>query len=757
VKAKSERVVPTPTPAASRKSTRVMAALAAALLLGGCTQKGCLACPDLGTTFEIQGPSKVTAGQEVVYVIDGVKGNGCPAGLQWYFEGVSTPISVRTDKSSPPLQTTGTGKNCAVDDERQSYTFPVPPNGVDSYKTTVSALLGTANAVQLLHAEKKVTVVRDPGAPVTPPEVPPYLSVQTYPEAEFPVGVAVAQLDGTGNVDVAVADDRSNPATADVVHLYTSTAGGSLQHTAELPLGAGSSPRAIASDDADRDGDADLFVSDNSGGGIDRVRVLINQGGGNFAAAQAYEISGGPDGAVDLALGDLNSDGWLDFATASKGPPADTAIRLNDRAGGFGNPTSAAGDDFTYPTGGSGPDAIAAADFNNDTRRDLAFVHATSDDLTFLRNETLTGTSPPQFPAPAQVEDLGGRKSTGIAVGEMGGDAQPDLALANTGNNTISLLKNTTAGDADIFSFETTAFPATGSDPQGIEPADVAFADLDADGRVDVLAANQGSNNVSILRNTGPGGFEQAAHLAMGTFPFEVATGDINGDGRPDIVTANDADITVALSDPAAAGTASAAATAVSPTVRPYALKAKGKAIKVKGTGALRKLHEVDRGTVTFATDGTLNAPAALVAGQLKLKLKGSKKALGLLPEALRKSIKGNALASVNVTVYPQADLKTIPQFELHGLVVAQSSKDPKLQICAKIKYDGRVTDGTSNSFKSVGATKALKRMRFVGTVPQLSLDHGAKDKIKLKVATQQKAKPLPKSCRPLLKRLQGL
>ncbi|CAF5219921.1 unnamed protein product, partial [Rotaria magnacalcarata] len=55
----------------------------------------------------------------------------------------------------------------------------------------------------------------------------------------------------------------------------------------------------------------------------------------------------------------------------------------------------------------------------------------------------------------------------------------------------------------------------------------------------DIIAANRGSNNVDILLNTGNGTFAAQATYPIGTTPFYAAAADVNGDGKPDIIVAN--------------------------------------------------------------------------------------------------------------------------------------------------------------------------------------------------------------------------
>ena len=67
----------------------------------------------------------------------------------------------------------------------------------------------------------------------------------------------------------------------------------------------------------------------------------------------------------------------------------------------------------------------------------------------------------------------------------------------------------------------------------------VAVADVNGDGKPDLVVANYGSNTVSVLLGNGNGTFQAQQTFATGTIPYSVAVADVNGDGKPDLVVAN--------------------------------------------------------------------------------------------------------------------------------------------------------------------------------------------------------------------------
>src|SRR5215831_9769199 len=72
----------------------------------------------------------------------------------------------------------------------------------------------------------------------------------------------------------------------------------------------------------------------------------------------------------------------------------------------------------------------------------------------------------------------------------------------------------------------------------GSQSTSIAVADLNGDGKLDLVTANFGSGDVSVLIGNGSGGFALAERLVGGASPFSVAVGDLNRDGKPDLAVA---------------------------------------------------------------------------------------------------------------------------------------------------------------------------------------------------------------------------
>ena len=75
----------------------------------------------------------------------------------------------------------------------------------------------------------------------------------------------------------------------------------------------------------------------------------------------------------------------------------------------------------------------------------------------------------------------------------------------------------------------------------------MAVADVNGDGRLDVVTANRDSVDVSVLVGKGDGTFQTARHFGVGDFPGDLAVADVNENGRLDLITGINTGVSVLL------------------------------------------------------------------------------------------------------------------------------------------------------------------------------------------------------------------
>ena len=122
-----------------------------------------------------------------------------------------------------------------------------------------------------------------------------------------------------------------------------------------------------------------------------------------------------------------------------------------------------------------------------------------------------------------------GGSPAAVATGDFNGDGKRDLVVANSGSNNVSVLLGN----------DNSTFQSVRNYSVGLLPRALALGDFNNDGRQDIAVANSSSGTVSILIGDGLGGFGAPTNITVGTFPVSLAVNDFNGDGHSDLVVVN--------------------------------------------------------------------------------------------------------------------------------------------------------------------------------------------------------------------------
>ena len=349
----------------------------------------------------------------------------------------------------------------------------------------------------------------------------------------YPAAIATGDFNHDGHLDLAVVN--GNPNENGVGGSVTIMPGRGNGDFAQ-PFGTysvGYVPTALAIGDFDGDGNPDIAVvvsNPNPFLNSGYVSLLMGKPDGTFQAGNNYAAG---IGSTSIAAGDFNGDGKLDLAVGAAingnilNPQSNVTILINNGSGGFSAASS-----FNVAALGTIPISIAAADFNNDGRLDLAIAVDGSSNLLVAQ-----GNGDGSF-TPITVPTVG-TDPFWVTAADLDGDGKMDLVVANHGDSTFSIL---TGNGNETFTMLATY-------PVGAGPANVAVSDFNGDGKPDVVVVNNGENTVQVFLGEGGGGL-RAGYYRVGSSPDGIASADFNNDGVPDLaVLRGDASVEIFLGD----------------------------------------------------------------------------------------------------------------------------------------------------------------------------------------------------------------
>lgn len=231
-----------------------------------------------------------------------------------------------------------------------------------------------------------------------------------------------------------------------------------------------------------------------------------------------------------ITASDLDADGKPDLIVTNQSAGTISVHKNSSTLGSLTTGSFASGIPFNVA---ANPIHVKAGDLDGDGKQDLVIVNANSNSVSILRNTTITSIS-----MATKVDLSTGSTPASVAIGDFDSDGKPDLAVANSQANTISLFKNLSTMGSILFDNKVD-LPA-GSSPQGL-----AVGDLDSDGKPEIVATNNTDNNISVFRNQSTSGTITASSFASkvdfpsDTNPYFVAIGDMDSDNKPDLVVAH--------------------------------------------------------------------------------------------------------------------------------------------------------------------------------------------------------------------------
>jgi hypothetical protein len=357
-----------------------------------------------------------------------------------------------------------------------------------------------------------------------------FLPQQTFDSGSGASNVTATDINGDGRLDLVVAN--SNASSISVL-LNTSVPGSAVVTFAtRVAFDTGSSPNSLSAADVNGDGVPDLIVANYVD---DTVSVLLNTTAPgatvpSFASQQVFGVGTYP---ASVAMADVNGDGRSDIIVANY---IDSTLSVLMNLTAPGASTSTFAEQKVFATEAN-PSSVTCADVNADGRPDLVTANLYGDSVSVLINTATPGTMELGF-APQQAF-ASGRYPNGVAASDFNDDGLPDLVVANYYADTVSVLLNATSPGDEIPTFAPRQVFTAGHAPYAVAAADVSL-----DGLPDVIVANSLEDTVSVLVDTTVIGkpildFAEQERFGTAAIPIALAAADVNGDGDLDLISAN--------------------------------------------------------------------------------------------------------------------------------------------------------------------------------------------------------------------------
>ena len=353
-----------------------------------------------------------------------------------------------------------------------------------------------------------------------------FSTLPNLPAGTAPNEIAVGDLDGDGKSDVANANHFDGTIS---VYRNISTAGAiAFAPKTDLPITQGFELGGVEISDVNGDGLPEIISASNRGVAL-ILKNTSTPGNISFAPAQSFSIR---EGASAIAAGDVDSDGKIDVVFASGYYLSVIRNTGTNHNLSFEAPLSI--------EAGYACSDVAIYDLDADNKPDIAITSSLNSanntgKVSVFRNLCTPGAplSPASFAA--KIDLPTGNTPTGVIMSDLNNDDRPDLVVTSY-PALVTVYENVSS--TGTISFEPRKDYTVGSIPYNL-----SIADFDGDGKPDIATSNFGSQNISILKNNST--LADIAFAAGVDYPgsggqlVSIRGADMDNDGKPDIVASD--------------------------------------------------------------------------------------------------------------------------------------------------------------------------------------------------------------------------
>jgi hypothetical protein len=375
--------------------------------------------------------------------------------------------------------------------------------------------------------------------PSNPPTGKPgFVSAAEIPLGGQPYGpVSAGDFNGDGKQDAVTLIQTFN--SSNVMTPYISVVLSNGNGTFQVPvltIVPGNDPcAAFVVGDVNGDGKDDVLIihqSNCNSNTTSNFDVLIGNGDGTFTQGNNYVLSSNP--LAGGTLQDVNGDGKLDAMVVDQpnGQNSNVVTLLGNGDGTFAAPS-------TIALSGEASQ-VDVADLNGDGILDVAATDYNTNELTvYLATSATTYASGVTYTTPDGYWD-----ACSLTAGDLTGDGKPEIVNANCGDNNLTIFVNNGDGSFQTGVYNAAATGTSGGEKIDVNPAAVSIADVNGDGKADLISTNQSSADITVLLGNGDGTVQvpYVGYTVGGNYPrTQAIIADFNGDGLPDILIPDDA------------------------------------------------------------------------------------------------------------------------------------------------------------------------------------------------------------------------